>query len=164
MGFILGFEANLMINLYAPQIGTARAAWPASGLPQTSQPADIAEFGNVRNVRQNFEIGKADVTTRDGNGWRQFAPTIANGGLEFETIWDPDDPLTTALLVDVAIARVSVWAIALDKTTTGGQGLWADYVVTDFSRNEDLEEALVLNITMEPARGTVSPGWETVGA
>ena len=163
MGFILGFDAELYINLYVADIGTARPAWPGTGLPQTTAPADIAEFGNVRNVRQNFEISKADVTTRDGNGWRQFAPTISNGGLEFETIWDPDDADTTALIVDAAIARASVWAVALDKSTVGGQGLYADYVVTDFSRNEDLEEALVMNVTMEPARGTLAPAWETVG-
>jgi hypothetical protein len=165
MGFQLGLNAKMHINLYSGDIGVARGAWPASGLPlstATNTP-EIEEFTNVKNVRTNIEFGDADITTRGGGGWRQFAPTLAEASLEFESVWDPDSSQTAALFT-AALDRDSVQAVALDKNTVGGQGLWADWIVSTASRTEDLEEALMIDFTMKVARGTLAPSWETVGA
>lgn len=162
MGFVLGLNAKLFINTYANDVGVARGAWPGTGLPQTSAPADIPEFTNVRNLRLDLEGGEADITTRGGGGWRQFAATLLSGSLEFESIWDPDDAAFTTVF-QAFLDRDTLQAVALDKETVGGQGLWADYVITNMSRNEDLEEALTMTVTMRPSRGTLDPTWETVG-
>lgn len=153
--FILGLDAKL----YYQSTGT-RAAWPASGAPE-----NLTEMTNVRDVTINLETGEADVTTRGGNGWRQTAATLKDGTVEFEMIHDPGDPSFTA--VKTAWINGSNIALAvLDgaSDTAGVQGLWADFQITNFSRSEALEEALVISVTAKPARSDVAPEWVTVGS
>jgi len=160
MGFQLGLNAKLLINTYSDDIGSPRiAVWPATGLAQTTELNDIPEFTNVRNVRTNIDFADTDITTRGQGGWRAFAATLAEAQLEFESIWDPDHVPTTALFA-AALARDTVQAVALDKVTDGGQGLWSDWIFSTATRTEDLEEALIIEFTMKVApNASFPPEW-----
>jgi hypothetical protein len=46
--------------------------------------------------------------------------------------------------------------------TTGSQGLWADCMITDFSRDEPLEDAIKVKVTAKPTYSTNPPQWKTV--
>ena len=48
--------------------------------------------------------------------------------------------------------------------TVGSQGLQADFAITNFSRNEPLEEALTVSVTAKPTYSTVAPAWVTIAA
>lgn len=161
MGFTLGLDAKLHINTI--DVGVARSAWPGSGLPQDSTNNDIQEFTNVRNVTANVEVADTDITVRGGNGWRQFAPTLFEASLDFESIWDPGDAKTNSLFAEAFLGRATVQAVPLDTDNAGGQGLWADWIVSSGSRTEDLEEALMIDFSLKVGRGTLGPTWETVG-
>ncbi len=41
----------------------------------------------------------------------------------------------------------------------GGSGLDADFSVTNFTRNEPLEEAITVNVTVKPTYVTRAPTW-----
>ena len=113
-------------------------------------------LGNVRNVTLSLETGEADVTTRANQGWRATAATLKDGSVEFEMVWDTDDPGFYA----IRNAWFSSEPIALAiLDVPNGQGLDADFVVTSFSRSEPLEEAITASVTAKPTYSTRAPAW-----
>jgi hypothetical protein len=49
-----------------------------------------------------------------------------------------------------------------DITVTGSQRLRATRMVTNFSRNEALEEATTVSVTVKPTYSVNPPGWVVV--
>lgn len=115
-----------------------------------------SEMVNVKDVTLNLEKGEADVTTRGNDGWRATVATLKNGSVEFSMLWDTEDQgfsaIKTAYFSDTAIALT-----ILDGEN--GEGLDADFTVTNFSRNEPLEEAITVSVTVKPTYSTRAPAW-----
>ena len=121
------------------------------------------EITNVRDVTLNLESGEADVTTRGNAGWRATVATLKDGSIEFEMVWDSDDTDFTAIR-DAFLNKTAVELAVLDGdvVTTGSQGLRASFMVTSFSRNEPLEEAITVSVTMKPTYSANPPEWMTI--
>lgn len=47
-------------------------------------------------------------------------------------------------------------------TEGGSKGLWADCAVLDFSRDESLEEAITVKVTVKPTYSANAPQWKTI--
>jgi len=125
------------------------------------------ELTNVKNVTLSLTKGEADVTTRANKGWRATAGTLKEGTIEFEMIWDTKDAGFTAIK-NAYFDNSIIGLAAMDGPITGAdsngsQGLWADCMVTDFSRDEPLEDALGVKVTAKPTYSTNPPIWKTVG-
>jgi len=125
------------------------------------------ELSNVKNVTLSLTKGEADVTTRANKGWRATAGTLKEGTIEFEMIWDTSDAGFTAIK-NAYFDNSIIGLAAMDgpitgPDSTGSQGLWADCMVTDFSRDEPLEEALGVKVTAKPTYSANPPIWKTVG-
>ena len=128
------------------------------------------EIGNVRDLTLNMEMGVADVTTRGGNGWRQNVATLRDGTVTFQMVYDTADAdftaLQTAFLATTADDREIKIAV-LDgaiPTTAGdpsAQGLVAFMNVTNFSMPENLEEAVMVDVTLQPSYNSTAPAWTT---
>ena len=154
----MAVKLGMACKLYRQTSGT-RAAWPGSG----SAP-DLTEVANVKDVTLNLETGDADVTTRANNGWRAKVGTLKDGSVEFEMIWDTEDEGFAAM--QAAFFNNTSIAIAVldgDASTAGTQGLWADFSVTNFSREEPLEDAVKAKVTIKPTYSAVGAEWVTVG-
>ena len=149
---------GLNCKAYYQTTGT-RAAWPASGTAP-----NLSEITNIRDVTLNLEKGESDVTTRGGSGWRQTKGTLKEGSVEFEMVWDSEDAAFTAIK-EAYMNGTTIACAFLDgeSDTAGSQGLWADFDVINFSRNEALEEAVKVSVTLKIAYSAVSPEWVTVG-
>ena len=121
------------------------------------------EITNVRDLTLNLEAGEADVTTRGNNGWRATVATLKDGSIEFEMIWDSEDTDFTAIR-DAFLNKTAVELAVMDGdiVTSGSQGLRASFMVTSFSRNEPLEEAITVSVTMKPTYSANPPDWMTV--
>lgn len=118
----------------------------------TMTSADV--MGNVRNVTTSLEKGEADITTRDNDGWAATAGTLKRATLEFETVWKPGDA-KFEILKDAYLDGTEVAASALDGAfDAGGEGLTGNMVVTTFSRGEELENAMIVSVTMKPSSFT----------
>jgi predicted secreted protein len=115
-----------------------------------------SELPNVKDVTLNLETGEADVTTRRNQGWRAAVATLKNGSVEFEMIWDTADAGFNAIQQAWFNSTPIAFAI-LDGEN--GHGLDADFVVTNFTRNEPLEEAITVNVTIKPTYSTRAPAW-----
>jgi len=121
------------------------------------------EITNAKDVTLNLEKGEADVTTRANQGWRATVGTLKDGSVEFEMVWDTEDAGFTAIqeaYFDGTPVEVAV--MDGDIATSGSQGLRATMAVTNFSRNEPLEEAITVSVTLKPTYAANAPEWMEV--
>lgn len=113
-------------------------------------------LGNTRDVTLSLEAGEADVTTRANSGWRATVATLKEGSVEFEMVWDTEDAGFTAIK-NAFFNNGPIGLQILDETS--GQGLQADFSVTNFSRNEALEEAITVSVTAKVTYSATAPSW-----
>jgi predicted secreted protein len=118
---------------------------------------------NVKDVTLNLEAGEADVSTRGTGGWRATVATLKDASVEFEMVWDTADD-DFASIRDAFLNRGAVEFAVMDGdiTTPGSQGLRATCMVTTFSRNEPLEEAVTVSVTIKPTFAANPPLWLVV--
>ena len=165
MAVILGINAK---TYYTPLLNVADdiTPWnvptPTNPFPATGIPADAAntaqlmiELTNMRDATLNLEKNTADITTRGGNGWRQLIGVLKNGSVSFQMIWDSSDP-GFANMQHAYFNDKHIYLAVLDgsaASTASGlriQGLYAPFSVTNLSRSEALEEALLADVTVSP--------------
>ena len=122
----------------------------------TAGTTATTELTNVKDVTLNLETGEADVTTRGNQGWRATVGTLKEGSVEFEMVWDSDDSGFTAIK-NAYFNNTPIALAILDYEN--GEGLDADFSITNFSRNEPLEEAITVSVTAKPTYSTRAPAW-----
>jgi len=118
---------------------------------------------NVKDVTLNLEAGEADVSTRGTGGWRATVATLKDASVEFEMVWDTADD-DFASIRDAFLNRGAVEFAVMDGdiAAPGSQGLRATCMVTTFSRNEPLEEAVTVSVTIKPTFAANPPLWLVV--
>lgn len=139
MGFKLGM--NAIINYCAAGSG---------GSPSWS------ELENVKDVTLNVEKAEADVTTRGNNGWRAVVGTLKEGTVEFQMVWDTGNAGFTAIK-DSFLENTVIGLQVLDEED--GEGLQGDFMITNFSRTEPLEEAIMVSVTAKLTYSATAPVW-----
>jgi hypothetical protein len=102
------------------------------------------ELTNVKDVTVSLEAGEADITTRANDGWRATAPTLRECSVEFEMVWKTTDAGFTAIKA-AFLANDTIALLVLSEA--GGEGIDGDFAITNFSRNEALEEAITVSVT-----------------
>jgi hypothetical protein len=114
--------------------------------------ATWTELTNVKDVTLNLETGEADVTTRANAGWRASAATLKNGTIEFQMQQkDTDAGLTKIQTAWLNSTEIALLCLDRGRTTIGCQGLASNFVVTNFSRSEPLEQAITYSVTVKPS-------------
>lgn len=126
--------------------------------PPGSAPAQVPanELSNIRDLTLNLETGEADTTTRAAEGWRSTRATLKDGTVEFEMVWDDEDPGFEAIK-DAFFDNTLIALLVLDEE--GGEGLDADFSITNFTRTEPLEEVLGVQVTAKPNADNRAPAW-----
>jgi len=123
------------------------------GTAEETDPTLMTEVDNVRDVTLTMEAGEADITTRGNAGWRATAPTLRECSVEFQMVWRPGDTVFEAIKTAFLTAGTVALAVLDQKrTVVGAQGPLGDFSITNFSRNESLEEAIVADVTAKLAR------------
>jgi hypothetical protein len=117
---------------------------------------------NVKDLTLSLETGEADVTTRGNNGWRATVATLKDGSVEFEMIWDTEDEDFTAIR-NAFLNNTALELAILDglSNVAGSQGLRASFMITGFTRNEPLEEAITVSVSAKPTYSANPPAWMT---
>ncbi len=124
-----------------------------------------AEVENVKDLTLNLEAGEADVTTRANDGWRATIATLKDASVEFGMVWDTEDADFSAIQ-DAYFEGTSIEFAMMDGDieTEGSEGLRATMAVTSFSRDEPLEEAITVTVTIKPTYADNPPEWYVVTA
>ena len=112
----------------------------------TAGTTAATEMTNVKDVTVNMEVGEADITTRAANGWKQSIGTLKDASIEFEMLVDSTDADYAA----VRDAFLGNTALAIFASNGSGSGLDCDAVVTNFSEEQPLEEAVTVKVTLKP--------------
>ena len=132
--FLLGLEAKVYF-------GTTGAELSA-----------MTELTNVRDLSVKLSAGEADITTRANQGWRGTAPTLKECAVDFEMIWKPADAgfaaIKTAYLGN---GTVELAILSGAKDVAGSEGPKGSFSITEFSRDEALEEAIKVSVTAKLA-------------
>jgi hypothetical protein len=89
--------------------------------------------------------------------------TLKDASLEFEMVWDTEDDDFTAIR-NAFLNNTPVEMAVLDgaHNVVGSQGLRASFMVTSFTRNEPLEEAITVSVSMKVTYSANAPAWMTV--
>ena len=128
--FILGMNAKLYI-------GAADAALES-----------MAVIGNVKNLTLALEAAEADISTRENQGWRAMAATLKSASATFQMIWKPGDAnfdlIKAAFLSSGTVAMAVLDDLYTAENSDGPVGNWA---ISNFSRNEELEDAIRVDVT-----------------
>jgi len=153
---ILGLNAKL----YYLSSGT-RAAWPGDGVG--AAPENLTEITKARDVNLRLEKGEATATDRSAGGWEKVAATLKTAVIETDLTYETANAAVAALR-DAFLNNTTIAIAALDgnKDTVGAEGLWADFEVLQFSRNEPLTDGLTVHVVLKPAYTSVNPEWVTV--
>ena len=132
--FLLGMNAKIYQGTAAAALGS------------------LTEMSNVRDVTINMETGEADITTRANAGWRGTAPTLRECTVDFEMVWKPGDSGFDAIRAAyLANGTLELAVLDQDRATSGAQGPKGSFSITNFSRGEALEEAIVASVTAKLA-------------
>ena len=123
------------------------------------------EISNTRDLSLSMEKATADITTRGGDGWRQSVSTLKDGSVSFQMVYDTEDANFTAL--QTAFLSSDAGDILFEifdggRTTADTQGLEAWFTITGFNINQNLEEAMTVDVTMQTAYNSTAPEWVTI--
>ena len=160
MAYQLGMNAKLYYEDggYSPDAGAGNKPDITTGVG--------TELSIVKDVTLNLEQAEADVTTRGNNGWRATVGTLKEGSIETQIQWDTANAAFNVILA-AWLNNTIIGIAALDtdySATVSGTGLVSNFAVTNFTRNEALEEALVADVTLKPTYSDVVPAWLSDGA
>ena len=137
-----------------------RCATVLAATENTQSAATWVVISNVKDLTLGLETGEADVTTRANNGWKATAATLKDGSITGQTLWKPADAGFVALQSAWANGtEIALAAMDGDIETEGSQGLASNFTVTNFTRNEPLDEAVTVDFTLKPSSIT---DWYTV--
>jgi len=122
----------------------------------TAGTTAAGELENVRDVTVSCTRAEADASSRSSS-WKLTMGGLLDVSVSFDLILEIDntgfDALNAAYMSNTAIAL-----LILDKAS--GEGPDADFVITEFSRNEPMGETISYNVTAKPAATARAPSWE----
>ena len=124
-----------------------------------------SELSGVKNVTLNVQGKEVDVTTRANGGFAAADISLMDAAIEFEMPLDPTDTGYQAL--ETAFFARSLLGMAVMSggiTVAGSRGLWADCKITQFNREESLEDAMVVKVTAKPTHSANAPQWKVVAS
>jgi len=122
------------------------------------------EVSNVKDVTLNLEKGEADVTTRANGGWRATVGTLKDASIEFQMVWDTVDAGFDAIRQAFFNNTPLEFAVMDgDITDPDSEGLRATFDIFNFTRNEALEEAILVDVSIKPTYADNAPEWITGG-
>ena len=123
---------------------------------------------DIKDLTLSLEKGEADVSTRGSGGFRLTKGTLKDASIEFQLQHNSETTPTAQrkALRDAFLGNAGVELAVMDGdiTTVGTEGLRATFDVLNFSRNENLEESIVYDVTIKPTLAANPPAWMEIEA
>lgn len=141
MALVLGIDAKLYYKVGGVAAG---GSW--------------IELTNVKDVTLGLEKDEADVTTRGSGGFRAMVGTLRSAPVNFNMVWDTVDAGFIAIK-NTFFASPGVIGLRIYDRTAPGTGLEADFDIFGFTRNEELAEALSVDVVAKITRSDTAPVW-----
>lgn len=118
------------------------------------------EIDIVKDATLSLDKGEFDGSRRGSGGWKQSAGTMKSAEIELDILHKPGDAGYEALrdsflnntVIDMAIMDGNI-------LTSGSEGLRAEMEVFSLSREEKLEEGIMVKVKLKPRISTNAPTW-----
>lgn len=101
-----------------------------------------ATLGNIKDVTINLEKGESDATVRATGGWRATIGTLKNASVDFQMNYDDSDAQVTTLESAFMNDTPVQMSFAAGTSTFSA---W--FSITNFTRNEGLEDIVTVDVT-----------------
>lgn len=164
----------------AAVIGLNCRTYYNSSSPYSAGTPEWTLVNEVTSVNVDGSTATADVSRRGGGGYRQKVPTLAEGTVSFDLIYDDTDNTFFDLIDATYRARgvIDLWFVngaigtvdgsnvvtSSDTSSDGVRGFRANFSVTNFSESQDLEDANRYTVTLDVQSNTPTPGyWAKAG-
>ena len=131
-----------------------------------ASPVFTNEVETIREETVNLERATTDITDRRADGWRLQAGTLKEGTVDMQMIYEPGNADFTAFQNAFFNGTQVVLAFMDGDATVAGTyyGLLGAFEVTSFSQPRQLEEAIIVDITLTPVLEDTTdtpPTWHT---
>jgi hypothetical protein len=141
-----------------------RASWGSltAGVAIAAAPSNLVAVPSIRNCNLGLNVGEADASSR-ASLVKLTVLALEEWQVELEIPYNPTN--TDYIFLQAArIQRITIAMAFLDgpKATSGSFGIWADFVVTGFGRDEPLEKEMMVKATLKPTSSAVAPQWVQV--
>ena len=114
---------------------------------------DGTVISNCKDLTISLEKAEADATTRDNNGWRATVGTLKDASIEFQVV-NKDG--------DTAFADLQTLYMSGDPVDVEISDVGASLVLTcevmQFNVTQNLEEAIVADVTLKPTQSATGTG------
>ncbi len=107
--------------------------------------------GKAQDVSLDLPKDKQETTTRDDNGFENSQGGIKSMSADITALWVPTDTALTG----ITDAWLDDSTLSFEAVDSSGYGWSCDVGVYELSRDEALEDACTIDITVE-SRGTIS--------
>ena len=116
------------------------------------------EVKNISDCSVNIEAGESEASVR-GSSWKSYVYGLKDAGIEFKLMANDaaGSDENIAAFRDAFLNSTPIAVLALDKAS--GQGPDADWIVSNFSRDENLEDAIAYNVNLKPTTDLRNPTW-----
>ncbi len=124
----------------------------------------LVRVDNVKDLTLNLEANEADVSTRGNNGWEAIVRALKRASIDFGMVWNTEDVNFEAikdayLASSVAAGSIEFFAMSADVDEADSEGFRATCMVTKFTKNEPLQEAQGVDVTLKPTYSDHAPEW-----
>ncbi len=116
------------------------------------------EMTSVRDATLNVERALGDTSTRNSDV-KTSKPAMINASADLQLLHDPAAADWIALHA-AFVGRTTVKVAFSDGSAAAGQGWAGECYVSTFGREEPMEDTMVNNLTLVPARSSTLP-WQT---
>jgi len=123
-----------------------------------------SEITCVKDVTFNAPDGEIAAPSR-ASVFQLTLLSLTDASINLELVHAPSDDNFSALR-SAKTGRTSVELAIMDGDieTVGSHGLRANFVVTEFARNEPVEDELTYTVTLKPTPSDNAPEWYTVSS
>lgn len=132
----------------APIMGFNGKAFYNSGT--YGSPTWVA-LNNVGSIKVTDEMNESQLQLRSQGGFEVTVPGLRKVGFEFDSVYDPADTAQSALRTKyTGRTKTDFLFLDGDSETTGSFGTRVLAIITKFPRQEEINDAMMVNVAIKP--------------
>lgn len=129
----LGYECKLQVSATA----------------STAPAASSSELANIKDVTVTLNRTAVDATTRAAGAFKTYMPGQIDSEISFKMLADGDST-SNSLCTTIRDAWLNGTALAMKISLGDGYYFMADFIVTDMSNGQALEDVVAYDIKVKP--------------
>lgn len=129
----LGYECKLQVSATA----------------STAPAASSSELANIKDVTVTLNRTAVDATTRAAGAFKTYMPGQIDSEISFKMLADGDST-SNSLCTTIRNAWLNGTALAMKISLGDGYYFMADFIVTDMSNGQALEDVVAYDIKVKP--------------